>query len=220
MALRSYMPKMDDLETKLRPSLLPSAKSAVERARPWIPNARDLAPFNVKEKRLDATIWANNGDHQKGSHFPLCVFTHNKGRRSPEAQERRQQKRNQNQNWQWQRRQPASSANPNNPQWWTESWHPNVGAACADPAASVSPPGLNAVHNPGSCQSSSYEASPGTTSEQPGQASGWSHPSAPEWTTSVTYTWGGGYDWEGGWYPSRASVHWDGPFSQWQRQGW
>ena len=32
------------------------------------------------------------GVHQKGSHFPICVFTNNVGRRSPKRLEERRQK--------------------------------------------------------------------------------------------------------------------------------
>ena len=37
------------------------------------------------------------GVHQKGSHFPICVFTNNVGRRSPQKLEERRQKQMQRQ---------------------------------------------------------------------------------------------------------------------------
>ena len=54
----------------------------------------DRRPSGIKfkEKRLDIRIWRCKGDHQKGSHFPICVFTNNVGRRSPEKLEERKRK--------------------------------------------------------------------------------------------------------------------------------
>ena len=54
----------------------------------------DRRPSGIKfkEKRLDIRIWRWKGDHQKGSHFPICVFTNNVGRRSPEKLEERKRK--------------------------------------------------------------------------------------------------------------------------------
>ena len=45
-----------------------------------------------------------NGNHQKGSHFPICVFTNNVGRRSPEKlEERRRKNLQRQQRWGWTR---------------------------------------------------------------------------------------------------------------------
>ena len=46
----------------------------------------------MKEKRLDARLWRYKGKHQRGSHFPICVFTNNVGRRSPQKLEERKEK--------------------------------------------------------------------------------------------------------------------------------
>ena len=68
----------------------------------------DRKPYGIKfkEKRLDIRIWRCKGDHQKGSHFPICVFTNNVGRRSPEKLEERKRKYMQR-SWR-------------GPQWWTQ----------------------------------------------------------------------------------------------------
>ena len=60
----------------------------------------------MKEKRLDARLWRYKGVHQKGSHFPICVFTNNVGRRSPEKLEERRQKQ-MRRSWR-------------GPQWWAQ----------------------------------------------------------------------------------------------------
>ena len=62
--------------------------------------------IKFKEKRLSAKIWRYKGEHQKGSHFPICVFTNNVGRRSPEKLEERRQKQMQR--------------SRRGPQWWAE----------------------------------------------------------------------------------------------------
>ena len=51
--------------------------------------------IKFKEKRLDARLWRYKGVHQKGSHFPICVFTNNVGRRSPKKLEERKEKQKQ-----------------------------------------------------------------------------------------------------------------------------
>ena len=40
--------------------------------------------LRMKEKRLDLNKWLVRGTNVGGSHFPLCVFTNNRGRRSEE----------------------------------------------------------------------------------------------------------------------------------------
>ena len=37
-------------------------------------NDRNIDGIRFKEKRLDIRIWRCEEDHQKGSHFPICVF--------------------------------------------------------------------------------------------------------------------------------------------------
>ena len=71
----------------MRPSLTPSEQSsAVADSRG---SDRERGGIKFKEKRLDARLWRCKGEHQKGSHFPICVFTNNVGRRSPEKLEER-----------------------------------------------------------------------------------------------------------------------------------
>ena len=55
---------------------------------------------------MDARIWRYKGVHQRGSHFPICVFTNNVGRRSPEKLEERRQKQ--------------MRRSRRGPQWWAE----------------------------------------------------------------------------------------------------
>ena len=74
----------------MRPSLTPSEESAaVADSRG---SDREKGGIKFKEKRLDARLWRYKGVHQKGSHFPICVFTNNVGRRSPEKLEERKRK--------------------------------------------------------------------------------------------------------------------------------
>ena len=47
-------------------------------------DARSAQCFKVREKRLSADLWRCEGQEYKGSHFPICAFTNNVGRRSPE----------------------------------------------------------------------------------------------------------------------------------------
>ena len=46
--------------------------------------------FRAKEKRLDANLWMYRGVNRLGSHFPICAYSNNPGRRSPAAVWRRQ----------------------------------------------------------------------------------------------------------------------------------
>ena len=41
--------------------------------------------LNIREKRLSADLWRCEGQEYKGSDFPICAFTNNVGRRSPEV---------------------------------------------------------------------------------------------------------------------------------------
>ena len=75
--------------------------------------------LQIKEKRLDIEQWRCGTDFQRGSHFPLCVFTDNSDRRrSPESiqarekrtQERAQRNRQGRQQWWW------------NQSWQTQEW--------------------------------------------------------------------------------------------------
>ncbi len=55
--------------------------------------------LKVREKRLATTLWKYAGDHYKGSHFPVCAFTNNLGRRSPQALKRRMFRNYKKQAW-------------------------------------------------------------------------------------------------------------------------
>ena len=48
--------------------------------------------FKVCEKRLDVERWNIRGQNYKGSHFPICAFTNNVGRRSPERLQARHER--------------------------------------------------------------------------------------------------------------------------------
>ena len=46
--------------------------------------SRERKLLQVKEEKLDIKNYQSMGKHQRGSHYPLCVFTNNPGWRSPE----------------------------------------------------------------------------------------------------------------------------------------
>ena len=87
--MTSFIPKSLDLQFlhACKETLTPSSDSAAVAARDHRPLKRFTMTFN--EKRLDIRIWQFNGNHQKCSHFPICVFTNNISRRSPEKLEER-----------------------------------------------------------------------------------------------------------------------------------
>ena len=91
--LECYLPKKANLSEKFSESLTPTPLAAV--AAPNKDRKNDGIKF--KEKRLSAKIWRCKGVHQKGSHFPICVFTNNVGRRSPQKLEERRQNQMQRQ---------------------------------------------------------------------------------------------------------------------------
>ena len=96
--LSTYVPKGKDTDVanwdaKIRPFLTPCAKSAdlVEqygkiKLEKKQYKRSDVEPnfLRMKEKRLELTHWLVEGRNVGGSHFPLCVFTNNLGRRTPE----------------------------------------------------------------------------------------------------------------------------------------
>ena len=95
MPLKTYVPKGDDVDNwdmKIRAFLTPCAKSAalVDQYRKVKQGNHyrrdDVEPnfLRMKEKRLEQTHWLVEGRNVGGSHFPLCVFTNNLGRRSPQ----------------------------------------------------------------------------------------------------------------------------------------
>ena len=94
MPLRIYLPKKATLTTKFSESLTPSESSRpshLSAAISYPRKDRKVDGIKFKEKRLDARIWRCEGVHQRGSHFPICVFTNNVGRRSPQKLEERKQ---------------------------------------------------------------------------------------------------------------------------------
>ena len=97
MPLTCFLPKDLDLRSKCRESLTPSSGSAAVAA--MGSHGRKVAGIQFREKRLAMEIWKCNGIHQKGSHFPICVFTNNVGRRSPEKLEQRKQRHLQRLQW-------------------------------------------------------------------------------------------------------------------------
>jgi hypothetical protein len=121
-----------DLREKLLPSLEPStaskeavsqqaavaaaavAAAAVAKGRAAVA-ATPRTCVKIREKRLEFELWRLNGDHYKASHYPICVFTNNVGRRSPERLEARQQKareKKQANDCEWQQRSG----------WWRSGW--------------------------------------------------------------------------------------------------
>ena len=103
MPLKCYVPKGADVanwDRKIRTFLTPCARSAelVEQYR----NVKSQGSYRrdevepnflrMKEKRLELSHWKVGGGTVRGSHFPLCVFTNNVGRRSPNATAERNQK--------------------------------------------------------------------------------------------------------------------------------
>ena len=84
--LVTYLNKKKSLHSKIEPTLTPSEKSiaAVEKANGKGKGKGGMTVFKIHEKRLLADLWRFQGKEYRGSHFPICAFTCNKGRRSPE----------------------------------------------------------------------------------------------------------------------------------------
>ena len=85
--ITTYLPKGEkDLVQKLKPSLEPSeaSKAAVAAS-----TGKGHFCIKIREKRLNAELWKLNGKNFAGSHFPICAFTNNVGRRPPEKLEER-----------------------------------------------------------------------------------------------------------------------------------
>ena len=83
--IATYLPKGEkDLAEKLEASLTPSAASqaaVAAKGKGEGNGARNAQCFRVREKRLSAEIWRYEGQDFMGSHFPICAFTNNVGRR-------------------------------------------------------------------------------------------------------------------------------------------
>ena len=98
MPLSTYLPKAEDLCEKLRPSLTgqprPEGLGLLEAIEATDGNANEArsggrAVLKTNEKRLEVELYKYKGEIHKGSHFPICVFTSNPGRRSLERYEGR-----------------------------------------------------------------------------------------------------------------------------------
>ena len=86
--IATYLPKNQDLQTKLEASLTPSDASeaaVAAKEKGTGKGGKTQHYFKVREKRLNEALWRCDGQEYKGSHFPICAFTNNVGRRSPQA---------------------------------------------------------------------------------------------------------------------------------------
>ena len=103
--MECYLPKSESCQEKLRATLTPSyathefhsAVAETQNNNYDKKHAPGKTHLTFKEKRLDVKNWLYKGENYKGSHFPLCVFTNNVGRRSEErfiARSRRSAERN------------------------------------------------------------------------------------------------------------------------------
>lgn len=83
--LPMYLPKAEKyLANQLTDTLTPSAASeAAVAAKGAGKGQRNVQCLRVREKRLSADLWRCDGQQYSGSHFPICTFTNNVGRRSP-----------------------------------------------------------------------------------------------------------------------------------------
>ena len=98
-ALKTYLPKKADLNEKLRGFLQPTPiphqdmGGAAEKGKSkGAGKGKDRGgreKFRMGEKRLKAAVWRHKGENHKGSHFPICAFTKNTGRRSEERYQAR-----------------------------------------------------------------------------------------------------------------------------------
>ena len=87
MPLETYLPKAADLVEKLFHFLAPSSAVAGQSSTAVAGQRKERnerSQLKVNEKRLEAELWKYNGENRKGSHFPICAFTGNVGRRSDE----------------------------------------------------------------------------------------------------------------------------------------
>jgi hypothetical protein len=93
--IATYLNKKENrLDNKLAPTLTPSeaSRAAVAAKGKGAGKGEEKGGkeqvqrtcIKIREKRLSADLWRCEGQEYKGSHFPICVFTNNIGRRSPE----------------------------------------------------------------------------------------------------------------------------------------
>ena len=93
MPLVVYLPKREsNLANKLKPTLEPCPASAAAVKGKGKGNGCNRNCIKIREKRLHVDLWKLDGEHHKGSHFPICAFTNNVGRRSPERLQARHER--------------------------------------------------------------------------------------------------------------------------------
>ena len=92
--LATYLPKDLDLSKKIHDSLepLPIKIEEEDETQSAAVAETEKIPLKWKGKPLDVEIWRYKGEHHKGSHFPLCLFTDNESRRSEKGYTRRAEK--------------------------------------------------------------------------------------------------------------------------------
>jgi len=83
--------------------------------------------LKVCEKRLSADLWRCDGQEYKGSHFPICAFTNNVGRRSAERLAARAKRPQTRGDWQGQ---PGVASRSRG----DASWATGCGGSAAGPA--------------------------------------------------------------------------------------
>ena len=98
--LATYLPKDIDLSKKIYDSLepLPIKIEEEDETQSAAVAETEKIPLKWKGKPLDVEIWRYKGEHHKGSHFPLALFTDNQSRRSEQAYCRRSDK-SKNKRW-------------------------------------------------------------------------------------------------------------------------
>ena len=77
------------LKARLEDLLTPSTAVAELYAMPKREGSWYCPYLRLKQKQLDKNEWLVNGTIHNGSHFPLCVFTHNASARSAERAKER-----------------------------------------------------------------------------------------------------------------------------------
>ena len=134
MPLATFLPKACECYEKLKPSLEAadvsevagqSSSAVAGQSSTAVAGQQkernERSHLKVNEKRLEAELWKFKGENRKGSHFPICAFTGNVGRRSDErfrarkarGEERARKARDEERRWSsWEKR-----------NWWSDaSW--------------------------------------------------------------------------------------------------
>ncbi len=125
MRLESYLPKDVCFREKLRPTLTPSKTreeltAAVAAGSAGADRSGGRNHLKVVEKRLDINLYRYQGRQHGGSHFPLCAFTNNVGRRSEERYIARAAKQ-QGRHPQWRAKDSTPQRQGRYPQWREEN---------------------------------------------------------------------------------------------------